>query len=186
MKRLLCVLFLLSSAVVKAQTAEEKAWLEYMSPGPMHQLLAKYTGTWNQEISVWMNEGAAPQKMTITSTNSMILGGRYLERKQAGDMGGTPYEGVEIIAYDNAAQKFISTSYDNLGTSMLRMKGQWDMPTRTITFNGEMTDPVKKAVVKIRSVMKFVDADHILIQQYDKKGDEPEKRSSEIKLSRKK
>jgi hypothetical protein len=45
-----------------------KAWQEYMTPGAMHELLAKSVGEWKTEISSWMAPDMPP---TITEGKSV-------------------------------------------------------------------------------------------------------------------
>ena len=53
-KFLLAVFILTISSNIFAQTeAEQKAWMEYMAVSPVHEMLAKSNGEWNQEITLW-------------------------------------------------------------------------------------------------------------------------------------
>ena len=74
-----CTIFLLiiCGQLMAQDDAASKAWMAYMTPGEMHQMLAKDDGEWNEEITMWMAPGAPPSKSTATAVNKMIMGGRY-------------------------------------------------------------------------------------------------------------
>jgi Protein of unknown function (DUF1579) len=117
-----------------------KAMIDYGTPGVMHKMLASWSGTWNGNITMWEYEGAAPQKMSSTAVNSMILGGRYQSSKHTGNMMGMPFEGMSITAYDNAAKQFVSTWIDNWGTGIMSMSGTWNESAKALTMIGTMPD----------------------------------------------
>lgn len=152
-----------SKALVKPDSATAmKNWMEYMTPGPMQQMLAASDGNWVGETSMWMSPDAAPEKTTLTATHEMILGGRYQVVTHKGTMMGMPFEGVSTTAYDNARKKFINTWIDNTGTGVMYLEGTWDEATKTITYIGkmvaaEMGDGTETGV---KQVFTFVDATH--------------------------
>ena len=73
----------------KAEDKKEEPWvpvdsatmmknmMDYGTPGPMHQMLASWNGTWTGETTMWEHEGASPLKSTGTAVNTMIMGGKY-------------------------------------------------------------------------------------------------------------
>jgi hypothetical protein len=110
-----------------AQTADGgmKAWQDYMTPGDMHKMLAKYDGTWNESVTVWMQPGAAPTNSNSTAVNQMILGGLYQESKITGSIMGMPFEGFSLLGYDKIKKTFTSTWLDNFkGSSLNPMSGK--------------------------------------------------------------
>jgi hypothetical protein len=106
-------------------------------------MMASWNGTWSSDMTMWDHEGAAPQKMTSTAVNSMILGGRYQSSKHTGKMMGMPFEGMSLMGYDNALKKFVSSWVDNWSTGILMMSGSWDATTKTLALTGSMPDPVR-------------------------------------------
>ncbi len=56
-----------------------KAWTEYMTPGPMHELLSKGAGEWTSDIKMWMDPSQPPTESIRCSEIQSILGGRYFE-----------------------------------------------------------------------------------------------------------
>src|SRR6185437_2413255 len=136
---------------------EMKAWMDYMTPGKVHEMLAKSNGKWKTETSMWMAPNTEPQKSEGTCENTMILGGRYQQSMFHGNMMNMPFEGISTLAYDNAKKKFINSWIDNMGTGMMTMEGTWDDASKSITFTGTEMDPSSGKDMPIRQVFKVID-----------------------------
>ena len=119
-----------------------KAWQDYMTPGEVHKMLAADNGTWNEDITMWMDP-AKPTKSTATAENKMILGGRYQQSNHKGSFNGMPFEGMSLLGYDNAKKAFMSSWIDNMGTGIMNMEGKWDPATKTINFTGKTNFKMK-------------------------------------------
>ena len=165
-----------------------KAMMDYGTPGKMHEMLASWNGTWNADMTMWEYEGATPQKLTSTTVNTMIVGGRYQSSKHSGMMMGMPFEGISTIGYDNAAKQFVSSWVDNWGTGIMMMKGPWDESKKTITLTGSIPDicrPGKEC--SMREVFTIIDANTQKMEMY---GADPktgkEMKMMEMHLTRKK
>ena len=92
---------------VNGQNEEQmKAWQEYMEPGAMHKMMASWDGEWDEEITHWMEPGAEATQSKATCVNKTILGGRYSEARHTGNFFGMPFEGISLLAYDNAKKVF--------------------------------------------------------------------------------
>ncbi len=168
-----------------AQTeAEMKAWTDYMTPGMPHEMLAKSDGEWTGITTMWMAPGAPPQTMEGTMNNKMILGGRYQYSTYTGTMMGMPFEGISIVGYDNAQKKYVSTWIDNMGTGIMNMTGTWDDESNSITFTGNMIDPLTGKDCQVREVFKIIDDNNHVMEMYDNKTG-TETKSMEIKFTRK-
>ena len=98
MKQLLTTLFIfLSVTTGKAQKPDP--WITYMMPDEIHKMLEDYSGSFDLEISMWMGEGEKPAVVQISTMNKMILGGRFLEITQTGNMMGTDYYSIVTIGF---------------------------------------------------------------------------------------
>lgn len=117
-----------------------KNMIEYGTPGPIHAMMASWDGNWTGETTMWNYEGATPTKSTGNAENKTVLGGKYQVSKHSGDMMGMPFEGMSILAYDNATKKFSNTWMDNWSTGIMMMTGDWDSTTRTMTLTGSYPD----------------------------------------------
>ena len=146
MKRIttLAIVALLFATPTIAQmdsAAMMKNWIDYMTPGKAHKWLADANGTWTGEVNMWMSPDAPPTKSTTTSTNKMIMGGRYQQSSHQGNMMGQPFEGQSTVGYDNIKKVFVSTWIDNAGTGIMVLSGPWDAATKSMTLTGKMVNP---------------------------------------------
>ncbi|HAY32628.1 MAG TPA: DUF1579 domain-containing protein [Ignavibacteria bacterium] len=179
------VIICISFSNVTAQTQEEmKAWMEYMTPGPVHEMLAKSDGAWTGDNTFWMAPGAPPMNTKSEAVFSMIMGGRYQQGKHTGDMMGMPFEGMSLLGYDNAMNEFHSVWFDNMGTGIMFLKGKWDEATNSATLTGQMTDPESKQLIDIREVFTMTDNDNHKMEMYFTK-DGSEFKAMEILYKRK-
>jgi Protein of unknown function (DUF1579) len=173
---------------VPYDTAQEnKAWMESMTLGEPHKMLAKGAGTWNADMTMWMTNGEPPMKMTATSVNTMVLNGAYQQSKHTGTMMGMPFEGMSTTGYDNVKKEYFSTWIDNMGTGLMVMTGNWDNSTKSLTLSGKMKNPVNGMECTEREVFTFPDDNHQTLEMYgpDRKTGK-EFKMMEIKYTRKK
>lgn len=160
-----------------------KAWMAYMTPGPMHEMMAKCNGDWKEEVTYWMVPGGEPTKSTSSCTNSMIMGNRYQETKHTSSMNGMPFEGYGILAYDNGKKIFVSTWIDNMGTGIMYLEGKWDEKNKTIHFSGKTVDPMTGKDMHVREEFKLIDDNNQFMEMYMTQNGK-EFKSMEIKFSR--
>ena len=161
------IAMMFTSASLLAQSQEDmKAFMNYMTPGPIQQMMAKSAGAWTGMVTMWMQPDAQPTTSTLETNNEMILGGRYLQGLHKGSMMGMPFEGIGTTGYDNARKIFVSSWVDNMGTGILYMEGKWDENAKSINMTGKSTDPLTGKDVPTREVWKFVDDTHQLLEMY--------------------
>lgn len=179
------ILFFAIQSKSFSQTAEEmKAWMDFATPGPVHEMIAKSNGDWIGDITMWMAPGAPPQTMTGEMNNKMILGGRYQYSTYSGNMMGMPFEGIAILGYDNAKKKLVSSWIDNMGTGIMNMEGTWDDATKSANMTGTMLDPMTGKECQVREVFKIIDDNNQVMEMYDNKTG-TETKTMEIKYKRK-
>lgn len=180
----LTLLVLLMTTAAKAQ--KHDPWAEYMTPSNVHTLFKQYEGNFTMDISMSMGDGKEPSIVTVNSEHNMLLGGRFLEMKQHGNMMGMDYQSIITLGFNNTDKKFALTTITNMGTGTLSLFGDWNDKSKSATLSGSLTNPVSKNTITVKQVVTFVDNDTILIESYDKEGDNPEKKTVQYKLSRKK
>ncbi|PSL47915.1 uncharacterized protein DUF1579 [Chitinophaga niastensis] len=180
----LCLLITTNAFAQQDSAAAQKAWMEYMTPGPNHQSMAKADGDWITDMTFWERPGAPPTKATGTCTNKMILGGRYQDSRFTATMMGMPFEGIGTLAYDNSRKVFISSWIDNMSTGMMILEGRWNQDAMALELNGKVKDPVSGKEMNIREVMKWKDDGHQLMEMY-RTADGKEFKEMEINFTRK-
>jgi len=164
------VLFvLIFSGLVFAQEEvdeQQKAWLEYMTPGDMHTKMAEAVGEFATVTTYWMYPDAEPMVSEGTAVNKMILGGRYLQSEHTGVAWGMTMNGISLEGYDNAQQVFKSIWIDNMGTGMAFSTGVFDEETNITTYEGEMVDPVSGDEIHYQQTLECSDNDSMLMTMY--------------------
>lgn len=167
MKKLLFLSATLISLSAAAQTAEEKAWMAFMTPGEQHAMMAKDDGKWNSDITFYMAPDAPPTTTKSTCTNEMILGGRYQRSVHKGDMMGMPFEGISTMGYDNGRKIFFSTWIDNMGTGIMYMEGKYDAGKKVLELKGTTTDPATGKAMPVRETMRRIDNNTQEMEMYN-------------------
>ena len=175
-----------NTASVEVDSATQmKNWQEYMTPGPMHQMMAQWDGTWVGDVTMWM-PGAPEQKSTSLTENKMIMNGLYQETTHTGNMMGMPFNGKSLMGFDNHKKEFVSTWIDNMGSGIMVMNGTWDSASKTITFKGNYIDPGTKQNCDMRETFQIVDDSTQVLQMF---GPDPktgqEMKTMEIRFKRK-
>lgn len=168
MKKLLAAILILCGVSLYAQDQLEamKAWTEYMTPGPMHQMMAKMAGNW-KTVTTFVDPLTGNElKSEGKATFELVLGGRYMKSVHSGEMMGMPFEGFGLDAYDNGNKQFVSIWADNMGTGIIVMKGTLDEKTGSLVFTGEGYDPSIKKNMKYRSVSKWINDDKTVFEMY--------------------
>ena len=165
------------------QAEQMKIWTDYMTPGPMHEMLAKSVGEWKTISKFWMDPAGDPMVVEGTGKTEMILGGRYQKMTSYSTMMGMETEGISTIGYDNTTEEFTMTWIDNIGTGTAIAKGKYDESTNSIIMNGTMVDPMSKQEMNFKQIFKFMDDDHHLLEMFlDYNG--KEFKSMEIEFTR--
>ncbi|OMP80517.1 DUF1579 domain-containing protein [[Flexibacter] sp. ATCC 35208] len=183
---LLCFPILAATTILaQDQSGAQKAWMDYMTPGKVHQMLAHSDGTWDYEMTFWMAPGAPPSKSTGTTENKMILGGRYQESVHKGNIDGMEFEGHGLLAYDNAKKIFQNSWVDNMGTGIMLLQGTWNDDTHKLTLAGKSYDPMQGKDIDMKEIFTIQDDDHHMVEMYYTK-DGKDIKSMEIHLTRKK
>lgn len=180
-----CAMFICAAKLSAQSEAETKAWQDFMTPGPMHQWMAKHAGIWEAEMSSWMGPGD-PVKSKATEKCTMIMNGLYLISDFSSNMMGMPFTGQSITAYDNAKKMFVITWIDNFGSGIIMMTGQYNEQTKTLEVKGKQTDPVSGKDSDIRQVNVYHDNDSYTSTMYGTGPDGKETKFMEGTLKRKK
>ncbi len=148
-------------------TEEAQAGADAMSPGPEHDRLKPFLGTFRAEVKLWMGPGD-PMVSTGTMTNTMVLDGRYLRQDYMGDPSEGPFpnfEGHGFWGYNGVAKRFEGYWIDNASTMMQFETGSVDESGKVWTMTSEMVDPQGGTMAK-RSVITLKDQDHNSIESF--------------------
>ena len=167
-----------------SQDDNMKKWMDYMTPGDMHKMLANGTGTWKAKTTYWMAPGGEAAVNEGSAVGEMILGGRYLMSKFTGSVMGMPFEGMSIEGYDNATKMFNSAWIDNMGTGIMYMTGKYDAATKQITYTGKAVDPMSGIFVDMRQIVTYNNDGSTKMEMYGPGPDGKEFKTMEVIFTR--
>ena len=168
------------------QKAMMEAWARFATPGEGHKALEGMVGTWDAEVTSWMEPGQPPAKSKGTSENRMVLGGRWVESKFTSEMMGQPFEGLGYTGYDNYKKKYIGTWQDNMSTAVMVSEGTFDTAGKVMTSTSTMDDFMTGKTANIRMTTTIVDPDHHVFEMWGPGPDGKVAKQMEIHYRRRK
>lgn len=140
-------------------------WKEYSTPNENHKALEPLVGSWEYSLKMWMAPDAPAEESTGTSESKWILDGRFIEEVTQGTWMGQPFNGQQVIGFDNAQKQYMSTWIDNMGTGMMSGAGTYDPATKILTQTGSFMCPFK-GKMPLRWVTKIIDNDNHIFEAY--------------------
>ena len=139
---------------------------DFPKPGPEHEMLKKWVGTWDTTMKM-----AGVESKGI-ATYKMELGGLWLASNFEGEIGGAKFQGKGLDSYDAGKKKFVGIWVDNTITSPLIMEGTFDKEKKTLTMTGDGPGEGGKPV-KFKAVSEMKDDDTVMFTMYMGEGKEP-------------
>ena len=93
------------------------------TPGPEHQTLARFAGSWKGPTELWLDPDAPPEESTTELLAEPILGGRWLRLSERGAAFGKPHAGEMLLGYhlDARAYELAWVDSSHTGTSNARL-----------------------------------------------------------------
>jgi hypothetical protein len=143
-----------------------------------HKLLAGMVGTWSYTVKMWMDPKGNPSESTGTAVRKSVMDGRYVSGDYSGKfkmpgadgkMKDMNFHGMSLDGYDNVKQKFVSSWIDNMGTMIMMSEGTYDAASKTFTYNAQC-EMMPGMNVKIRELLKVVDANHHTFEYFEDRG----------------
>jgi hypothetical protein len=168
------------------QKALMEAWAKFATPGEGHKALAGMVGTWDAEVTSWMEPGQPPTKSKGTSENRMVLGGRWVEAKFTSEMMGQPFEGLGYTGYDNFKKKYVGTWQDNMSTAVMLSEGTFDAAGKVMTSTSTMDDPMTGRTSTIKMTTTIASPDHHVFEMWGPGPDGKEAKQMQIDYRRRK
>jgi hypothetical protein len=172
---------------------EMQKYMEAATPGPEHERLRQhFEGTWNVKVTFQHAPGGPEDTSTGTSTDHMVLDGRFVHTSFKGSMNmpgpdgnemTMPFEGLGYTGFDKVTKKYTSSWMDTMGTGVMHMTGAWDEATKSYTYTGSYEDPVK-GTVKMRQVIRIEGPDRHIMDFYTPGDDGKEWKSMTITYTR--
>jgi hypothetical protein len=162
---LIAMLIAVSASTAFAQTQPSKAeiekMLESLRPTTEHTVLAQLEGRWTMEGTFLL--GGPPMKATGTTTNRMILGGRFLVSEGTSNnpsgMGDPTIGSMSIYGFDRRTKDFTIVGYDTMGTYYVTAAGKKAQDGKIVMAGETLEHEGGTAITrKYEMTLKIVDA----------------------------
>lgn len=167
------VFFVILAMTIYAQEPSQEdqqkmmeAYLKMSALNENHAYLKNFTGEWAVLTKGWMFPGAEPAVSEGISKGEMLMGGRFLKMHFKGSMFGQPFEGLQIIGYDNLQEKYVTFWIDSTSTAFYMMSGTRDKDTNVTKDTGEWPDPMTGGTMKVRDVIELISEDEFKYEMY--------------------
>ncbi len=172
------------------QQQMEQGTGECMSmPGPdeHHKRLEPFVGTFKAAVRIWMGPGE-PNVSTGVMTNTMELGGRFLQQRYEGDpatAGPFPnFQGRGYWGYNHVIGKYEGFWIDTASTMMQNESGDVDASGKVWTMTSKMLNAQTMQPTQKKSVITLTDPDHHCMEMFFTDADGNEVKGMEIKYTR--
>ncbi len=159
--------------------------MKMMAVNKNHAFLKNLVGEWDVKTKAWMEPGGEPTESHSFSSAEMIMGGRFLRANFKGMMFGQPFEGLQIVGFDNHKEKIISLWIDSSSTTFFLTEGTLDLDNSTITEEGTWPDPMTGGVIEVKAITTLIGQDEYTYQMYMTGPDGNEFKSMENQYLRK-
>ncbi len=138
---------------------DEAAWYAANGPNEHHERLKFYVGDWHATMRMAMSRDMTPEEGEFDASITLVMGGRFIEENVTSETPGGLFEGRGLIGYDNHKQRYVSTWYDNMSTTVHTNEGYWDESSKTLEFFGESPDVMTGETKKVRIVLERLGRD---------------------------
>jgi hypothetical protein len=164
---------------------EMPEWMKYSLPGEHHKAMEPMLGKWEYTSKIWMDPAQPPMESPGTIEYKSILDGRYIVGKYRGTMMGEPFEGTDIMGYDNFRGEYVTIWLDNHSTAPMITRGQFDPATKKITMMGKADDMMTgRRDAPIRTVTDVSNPDRTTFTMYCTEPDGKESKCLEVSSTR--
>lgn len=143
-------------------------YIKSVEPGPAHEFLALFAGTFEATNRVWMDPAGQPMESAAKAVHTMIMDGRYLQMEYEGLFMGEPFTGKGTFAYDNNRRAFRGTWIDSMSTGIAVSQGNMSRDGTTLTMLVEMDEPITGEMSKsFMQKWKLADKDTIVLEMWE-------------------
>jgi hypothetical protein len=173
-----CVIaaLVIMSAITAATTADAGP------PAPEHDRLTAMSGTWDVDMTFWLQPGRPGITTTGTSTIRPLLGGLFVEEKIEGTLNGAPFTTLAWTGFNTATHQYEATRIASTNTIRIAETGGYDEKTKQFELKADY--PFAGDTWHQRTVIQPTSADAMIATSYLSFGTVPEWKAVEIKYTR--
>ncbi|MET9245760.1 DUF1579 family protein [Nonomuraea sp. NPDC003709] len=136
-----------AAAPITARTAVQvrSAPADVLAPGPFHRQLDPLVGTWKAVKTNYLLGGGKPivsRDITVTTRWIARTGGRFLEERTEGTLGGNPYYRLGVLGFSTIDRRYEWTTFDSATPTAMTYRGPaLAKRTNKLSLPGTFTDP---------------------------------------------
>ncbi len=173
--------------MTQQQQQETEACMGLPGPDEHHERLEPFVGTFKATVTLWMGPGD-PMVSTGVMTNTMDLGGRFLQQRYEGDPAPDApfpdFQGRGYWGFNHLIGKYEGFWIDTASTMMQNESGDVDASGKVWTMTSEILDARTMKPTQKKSVITLTDRDHHCMEMFFNDADGNEIKGMEIKYTR--
>jgi hypothetical protein len=148
---------------------------------PDHARLAAMSGTWDVEMTLWVQPGRPGLTAKGTSTIRPILSGLFVEEKIEGTLNGAPFTTLAWTGFNTDSHKYEATRISSTNSIRIAETGNYDEKTKQFELKADY--PLAGDTWHQRTVIQQTSADAMTAASYLSFGAVPEWKAVEIKYT---
>jgi hypothetical protein len=148
---------------------------------PDHARLAAMSGTWDVEMTLWVQPGRPGLTAKGTSTIRPILNGLFVEEKIEGTLNGAPFTTLAWTGFNTDSHKYEATRISSTNSIRIAEAGNYDEKTKQFELKADY--PLAGDTWHQRTVIQQTSADAMTAASYLSFGAVPEWKAVEIKYT---
>ena len=143
----------------------------FTTPGPEHEALARFIGTWDAQATMTMHGQNVPFAKG-TAAFSWLIEGRWLsgkmEAKMSGAMGNAPMQSHLTMGYDRFKRSYVTAQVQSLDTALLTSEGDMDPSGKALVTYGTLDEYLTGEHDKmVKYIWRFESEDKIVLEVHD-------------------
>jgi len=163
-----------------------RRWEEACTPGSQHEALARFLGTWDTTMRVWVGPGD-PLESEGVSTYSWLFEGRWLKLEAESVRFGRPVEQFGVMGYDNFKKKYVAMWVDDATTALLTAEGNPNQHGDKLYLFGPLDEPMTGEHDKtVKYLTRWEDEDTHVLEVHDLPIGDGETKVIEVEFRRRK